>query len=72
MVGATDMHKNTGDITCIDGAALGNVYWSCNGTHSGGSGDGYHADGEDKDFILRISILKIYGYCNFIDVHSQC
>ena len=45
----------------IDGATceLGNVYVnSANGTHSGGSGGGYHADGEDKDFILRISILQ--------------
>ena len=67
---ATDMSTKTpGDITCIDGATceLGNAYInSANGTHSGGSGGGYHADGEDKRFHFEdFYLTRFYGYWQF-------
>mgnify|MGYP001296229477 FL=1 len=67
---ATDMStKTAGDITCIDGATceIGDAYISsCNGQHSGGSGGGYHADGEDKRFHFEdFYLTRFYGYWQF-------
>ena len=67
---ATDMStKTAGDITCIDGATceIGDAYISsCNGQHSGGSGGGYHADGEDKRFHFEdFYLTRFYGYWSF-------